>query len=379
MSQPGAEKRQIPLSFNTPYIDAPTKAAGWQNAEMPATYSTSEHLSVFGLFHTGSFASLSATDKASSKNIMADVDCAYNATYNCWDPAAGDAHQAYYWPAIPSIRFTVQAYSPSAARTDMTVSHNWETGFSFSGFQVQPAGQQYDLLFTRRHPDRQKSQYTETDTTYGGAYDDETDAVYTYNGIDLHFYHALSLLTFEVNPGYDDGASAQRIMLKSISLLNVYDRGGFSQGLDPSVPDDAGSPAWTPDNSHTANYLAFNSTSGYELHAGWNNSTESAAFKACCNTLMVLPQPLSHAPSDNVKIRVVYSRISGGMETENTILVDLATGNNGGYYQDDHLNEIQSWEIGKRYIYKLNLGFHKVFIDPDVTPWVNGGESTIEL
>ena len=95
--------------------------------------------------------------------------------------------------------------------------------------------------------------------------------------------------------------------------------------------------------------------------------------------MMLIPQPLSHAPADNVKIEVIYSRSSGGTETTHTSVVDLATGFNGDYFLDSSLNPITEWETGKRYTYKLNLGLHKVFIDPDVQAWTAGGGGDINI
>ena len=154
------------ISFEAPAVSGITRAVA---GEIPSTYPTTEHFSVFARYFSGDYTAF--TD---GTPFMTNEETAYNAANGekgGWDTETAGG-QAYYWPKNGTLTFA--AYSPSGAADDCTV--NWDAqGFTFENFTVQkdPAAH-YDLMFSERS-------YNRTSST-GGT---------TYDGVDINFKHAL--------------------------------------------------------------------------------------------------------------------------------------------------------------------------------------------
>ncbi len=314
------DETPVALVFNTPAVGPSTKAdPGAPNAEMGVNYSTSEHFSVYALAHTAPFASLTTPAELSNYYIE-NEECEWEPSINAWAP-----QHPYFWlpPAVGSFYLSFQAYSPSAARDDCSVSHDWTGGFSFSGFRPRAVGSQYDLLYSDRHLDKQRPDYT---------------------------------------PGvpYDE-----------ISGDDVWDKASFAQHLD------GGTPVWTPDgDAAEVSYYAYRNTgaaaSGVQL-----TSTPYVAP----DLLLLIPQNLDHG-TNHVKIEVRYSRTTGGSTSITTDTIDLVTGKSGSYFQYDDGGtpvNIEEWKMGYRYTYNFTVNLFKIFVDPTVDHWNDRGSIEIDI
>lgn len=350
------------LSFSAPAVAPKTKAVP---GEMGSTYNTTEHFSVYGLLHTNPFVSLTVSEKASTNNLMTNVDCGYNSTLGGWDPASGTAGQAYYWPMAPDARLSFQAYSPTSAATDsdMTVAHSWTDGFTFTGFTPKEPGSQYDLLYTLRHTDRQKANFS------GNPYDETTGDQGSYNGIDLVFHHALSAITIKVRTA---ASGLTTYHLKRVRVLNVLPSGTFVQNL---AADNTESPVWTASGTERV----------YNVFSGDDALTTTATQKG--PTLLLVPQDMLHThgsdPDSHITIEIVYFSQTGSTQLpDQTATIDLVTGNGGDYFQGSIDGgtpfDIDKWQAGYRYTYDVSIGFNRIFLDPQTTLWVSGGSTEID-
>ena len=356
------DETPVALVFNTPAVGPSTKAdPGAPNAEMGVNYSTSEHFSVYALAHTAPFASLTTPAELSNYYIE-NEECEWEPSINAWAP-----QHPYFWlpPAVGSFYLSFQAYSPSAARDDCSVSHDWTGGFSFSGFRPRAVGSQYDLLYSDRHLDKQRPDYTP-----GVPYDEISGDGAAYNGIDIRFRHALSSIRFKIKANVDEHA-IQTIRLQSIRVINVWDNASFAQHLD------GGTPVWTPDgDAAEVSYYAYRNTgaaaSGVQL-----TSTPYVAP----DLLLLIPQNLDHG-TNHVKIEVRYSRTTGGSTSITTDTIDLVTGKSGSYFQYDDGGtpvNIEEWKMGYRYTYNFTVNLFKIFVDPTVDHWNDRGSIEIDI
>ena len=351
------------ILFQRPAVQAQTRSdPGLPNAQMPVEYDIRERFSVFALAADDVFANLTAAQK--SRYFIDDEECAYNAAYNAWEPLT-----PYFWPAasaLPDFRLSFQAYSPSVAAEDMTaLSHDWDDGFRFTGFSPRPSGQQYDLLYSDRHLDKKRPNYT---PDAGYPYDEANGDQGSRNGIDLCFHHALSALVFRIRAKIPEDA-AQTIRLQKIVVRNVLDKGSFAQNVGATA-------AWSIDSDTSeTDYTAYENTGAPdEGQRLFETANPEHDFFLAPEALMLIPQSLSHTlggEERHVTIDVTYTRTinASGKSITITETADLVTGNEGDYYTDATSVPIDAWEMGRRYTYKLTINLFKIFVDPTVEAW----------
>lgn len=349
--------RQIPLSFNAPVVGPATKAAspteaGVKNEAIGTSYDTRENMSVFALFHANDFDHIPDGEKVSANNLMTNVDCGWDDVYNGWNPAKGTPGVHYYWPMAGLLTF--QAYSPSAARQDATITHSWTSGFTFTNFRVKPAGQQYDLLYSDLAKNCQRASYT----VRGSAYDDDDDDTgHIYNGVDLTFHHVLSLIEIQARSGLAEG-SATHFWIRRIRLLNVFQQGTFSGG------DWSGQSLPTDDSDGNKHYVAFNDQNGFEISSSTVFTPVVRDGKS--NTLILLPQNLT-----NVQLEITYGYGTNAINWTGTVRTTTIPLFASGTHE--------KWEKGKKYIYQLTLTASDqipIYLDPIVQESWNSTDNT---
>ena len=360
VDQPVArEGGRVPILFQAPAVSSATKtSAGYPNHEMPTSYNTAERFSVFATDATVPFASLDAAGK--SRYYMNDEPCAYVAQYDAWAPET-----PFYW--LPSVAGTFylnfQAYSPAVAGEDCTLVHDWDSGFQFNGFVPRTPGEQYDLLYSDRHLDKQRPDYNPN----GGApYDEDSgDLGGARNGIDIHFHHALTSIVFQVMAKVPEDA-IQQIHLQKLTLKNVWNKGSFSQNI-------GGTESWTldPDAVETE-YVVY---PGSGAASAGELLREGRGFVTVENALMIVPQSLLHTSGNHVTLEITYTRtiVATGKRVTATETADLVNGNNGSYYEaaigSGPAQPITSFDQGHRYTFRLTLNLYKVLVDPSVGAW----------
>ncbi len=314
---------QVPLKFTADVGELETKAV--TNVTMPGTYDKRESFKVFAAFSESPFTAGAGT----YENYWdpAGLVCSYNSQYNAWK---NDGN--YYWPAAGYLSF--RAYSPADGATP---AFSWQSGFTWDDFVVPVAGAQYDLLYTDLVKDCQRSQYTLTD---GDAYDDDDDYIYRYNGINLAFKHALSLVEVQAVSALGSTSSV-KYFLQEVCLKKIYRQGDFSSSSPGS---------WTGHQTLVDYAIVTGAT--------WQQVPGADEDPASVNpalTLMLLPQELNRDRSDTLD------------ETDAYLEVIYKEGETGEP-QTVKLPLTEPWEPGKKYIYRLVFSNYIEF-NAYISPW----------
>ena len=215
----GRDVANVPLAFN-PLASPATKTV---YGEIPAAYNINEQFVAFAGWTEAVYNTTAPTDLFPA----AGITCAHDATLYAWKPTT-----VYYWPKTGYLTF--EAYSPAVASTYAT--HTWAAGIGFTNFAVPATiATQYDLMISNREFDKKRGDYTITDAGHGNAYDDEDDATYKYNGVNLMFNHILSSIRFLVKTKADYSTNAQ-FTLTGLTIDNAYSVGDFAEGVTTAAP-----------------------------------------------------------------------------------------------------------------------------------------------
>lgn len=341
-----------PVKFETP--DAPISFSAVSSpitktvyGEIPAAYNTSESFIAFA-----GWADPTYSTTVTEFFPAAGVQCNYDATLNAWKPAT-----TYYWPKTGTLTF--EAYSPAAASTYAT--HTWAAGIGFTDFTVaSDIANQYDLMYSNREFDKKRADYTVTDTAHGNAYDDEDDATYTYNGVNLMFNHILSSIRFLVKTKADYSANAT-FTLTGLTINDAFSVGTFAEGVSTAAPaaSFAKTPAWSGQKTEV-NYTIV--TSGTQV-VTYNSGTAQPLTGD--PDIILLPQALAHTSKD-VTVTVNYTVAqNGGTALPQTATIVLKN------LKDTSDNTVAAWELGKRYTYTIVFALDEIYFDPAVTNWTD--------
>lgn len=345
------------ISFEDPVVGSLTKADPNHAGEIEGKYPQAEHFSVFARHHTGDY---QAWDTPGNVNYMTDVETAYFADVQGWDPdACGDP---YFWPNGGKLTFA--GYSPSSAKNDSRSVTYGAEGFVIEDFTVdckstltpQADVTYYDLMYSERT-------YNKTASTGGTS----------YKGVNLTFRHALSSVAFKVklkeaiNSVADDGQKLNSIVLNRISIRQAYKTATFRESITDG-PAYQAAPQWTDYKDEmdleTEYYSTYEDmTTGFHIE-----HVSSAVEPAGSNHVLLIPQPFDHGENE-VVIRVNYTVTVNNKTTRQIVDVPLMTSNEGLPFKDQYGNTIEAWQMGKRYVYTLEFGLYKIYFAPAVEVW----------
>lgn len=329
-----------------------------------------------------------------------------------WAPAT-----TYYWPRAGYLHF--HAMSPAVFGTG-TLAHSWASGISITGYvapqytddtAVEPtADNQIDLMYSDFIFDQQRSSYTQTGNTVG-TYDDEADATYQHDGVNVLFRHALSLVQFKVKTAadYGSGTHQHEFYVRKIEVLNAYNTGNFNENRNSNcsngynvVADMTGKIGFTSDNANDSatpfwsNFSNEVTLTPYDVTAGdamtGTKATTTSAISTVGTTLITLPQALGLHPQTppadpkNVQVRVTFDyqfSVDNGehwtQALNQVITVDLSgahgtyNGGSAGAY------EVNNWLINHKYVYTLQFKLDPIIFDPAVEAFVTVGDITVDL
>ena len=292
-------------------------------------YDKAENFKVFCKIYEGTFAGWeSATDYFKTEGDVAKNEggeSSYWAT-----------ESEYYWPeAQHNLAFA--AYSPAVLTTAPTSIEHTEEGLQIKGFQTEAnANEQYDLMYSDRVVDRNR----------------------TNNGsvaVPLVFRHALSSIVFS-SEKEDDKAD---YTINSATLAGSFvQTADFNQNI-ADVDDFKGTALWeNPAVATPATYVPnFNP---------FNVTTTPTKFTEKASALLLIPQAV---PAD-ATVTITYTKTvkkSDGTtnSTNNTATIKLADFRQAGG------EEITTWDMGKRYIYRIAFGQNrKIYFEPKTEDWV---------
>ncbi len=292
-------------------------------------YNKAEDFKVFCKIYEGTFAGWeSATDYFKTEG---DVVKNEGGESSYWA-----TESEYYWPeAQHNLAFA--AYSPAVLTTAPTSIEHTEKGLQIKGFQTEAdANDQYDFMYSDRILDRNR----------------------TNNGsvaVPLIFRHALSSIVFS-SEKEDDKAD---YTINSVTLEgNFIQKADFNQNI-ATVGDLKGTASWenpaTATNAiYTPNFSAFDVT------------TTPTKFTEGESALLLIPQDV---PADATVTITYTKKVTKGDGTINTTN-NTATINLVDFKQTGGAS-ISTWEMGKRYIYRISFGLNKkIYFEPKTEDWV---------
>lgn len=308
------------ITFETPVLAPATKSDEIKGTTFP-TYVD------FAVFAWYNATELSGTDVAAGSLYMKDVTVNYDSTKDdttdgkgAWKPAS-----VYFWPKNGYLAF--DAYSPSsvAATCDAT------TGIAFSDFVASTSyDNQIDLLYSTRVINKRSSVEETNDT---------------YDGVNIPFNHALSVVRVFVKASTDTDANL--IKVKSVKFMNIKNKGDFSQAT------------WTP-NGDADNLV--NLVIG-EAADTTSSTAISTAEEQYGNNHIVLPQVFT---GDSAVLEIKYYILSQG---DVKPLEQVATLNLASQSAVGTTNHTGSWLMGKRYNYHITFGLNEIYFAPSITDW----------
>lgn len=341
-----------PIVFNSPIVNAQTRAVAGEQPGADGKYSTSENFRVYAVQHIGNFQGWTA---AETQLYLNNLEVIYKPSIN--DNGTTKAGWApsfpVFWPKTDNAKLTFAAYSPSDANEFNPVYNN--TGLSFTGFTPKPTvADQYDLMYSSRSYNRIASTNNLSSTT------DHTGQ--SYNGVDILFHHALASINFKAKTA--DNYSNTEIKIQKITINNAYTNADFSENITNETTY-ASSPAWSNFQTPT-NYVVYDS----ETSALSTTVTELLGKPA-----LLIPQRMdgtdASSTAKEIKVTVNYTiKVGDGEAVDQTGVVSFVNGNNNGYFTDGNGNNIEAWEMGKRYTYTISIGLNNIiYFSPEVDNW----------
>ena len=305
------------ITFDTPVLAPATKADEITGTTFPKNVD-------FAVFAWYNASELTGTNVAAGSLYMKDVTVNYDSTKDdtttgkgAWKPAS-----VYFWPKNGYLAF--DAYSPSTvdATCDAT------KGIAFSDFVASTSyANQIDLLYSTRVINKQSSVEHNNDT---------------YDGVNIPFNHALSVVRVFVKASTDTDANL--IKVKSVKFMNIKNQGDFSQAK------------WTPEGDDVNLVIgeAANATSSTAI---------STAEEQYGNNHIVLPQKFT---GDSAVLEIRYYILGQG---DVEPLEQVATLNLASQSAEGTAPHTGSWLMGKRYNYHITFGLNEIYFAPSITDW----------
>ena len=237
-------------------------------------------------------------------------------------------------------------------------------GLTITDFEVSadPA-KQYDLLFSTRYANA-----TSGNMIHGAN---------SYSGLPILFQHALSSIRFSIS-----NKSVEEVILTGITLGGVNYKGTFKENITENTQDytqydraENGNvkPAWAVTNALVANpYVAFTGSVKFLEEPRYVSQLAAASSSNTCHQLLLMPQEL---PND-AYVKVDYT-VNGKANSKIVPLKGLYTTvkqENGDKIEEIQGEQINAWEIGKRYTYRLfyssaSAAKDKIYFAPETDTW----------
>ena len=300
-------------------------------------YDKREDFMIFSKIYKGAFTGwATSTGIKDYFNAAGDVATNEGDGSKYWSTAT-----TYYWPDA-EYNLAFAAYSPAELTTAPTSIEITENGLQIKDFKTEAnANEQYDLMYSDRVIDRNKQ------NNGSGA-------------VPLVFRHALTSIIFS-SEKEDNNVD---YIIKSATLSGSFvQQADFNQNIDESVNLTTGTAKWenpeTPASAnYTPNFTAFHVT------------TTPTQFTQGESALLLIPQ---NVPAD-AAITINYDKISNSSTTDNTVTIKLSD------FRQQGGDEITTWEMGKRYVYRIAFGQNKkIYFEPATEDWTQVGTLIYEI
>lgn len=307
--------KQDEISFLAPVLTPASKADEITADKFPQ----SEHFIVQGWHNEATF------DAATATSYMTEVEVEYSSDHGgCWK----NLSTPYYWPKKGVLSF--EAYYPTSLKGSVSFAGSTKNMVITGYTAPNDYATQKDVLYSDR---------TLNKTASSGGTD--------YNGVDINFHHALSVLKIKVKAASAEAANV--IKVKSITVNNIQNNGTFTR-------ENTGNEWALADG--TVNYAATTAATDYD------NSTAITTTEAQYgNNMIVMPQSFDA----DKEITIVYYMKNGGEDPlEQTYTFELSSTDH-----TDGTNQIEKWEMGKRYTYNITFGVEEIYFSPELDAWAD--------
>ena len=299
-----------------------------------------------------------AANKANATRYMDDVEVSFNDTKEIWVPAS-----TYYWPLEGSLSFI--AYSPKAAATAAFAE---ATGtLTLTGFTVNTTVvSQVDLLYSSVNADRTENQSYYVDSANGK----NSETAQEDKGVNIKFKHALAQVIFKAKAAddvYDAGMSFK------IDTL-VVNAASTADNMTVVNPTDAGVAAeittWTNPKTNANFVVRADDFPNATVATGAVNFLGKTLSVPIGDALLMIPVTAFAGTDPTVTVKYTLYRLSDALpmgSKEVTI------------HFDDIDGVVTCWEAGKKYEYDLTIDLQKIYFNPTITDWVDGGSQDVDV
>ena len=297
-------------------------------------YATGEDFMVYCKYHKGAFTGWDgASDYFTETGDVAKNEgnsSQYWATEN-----------VYYWPEV-DYNLTFAAYSPANLELDAsTVVSHTAAGLQIEKFKTSAdADAQYDLMYSERVIDRNKNN--------NGS-----------SAVPLVFHHALSSIVFS-SEKEDENVNYK---ITDIVLNGEFiQQADFNQNIVETTSLTNGEAKW--DNPAAATDATFEPS-----FTAFDVTTVPTMFTKGESALLLIPQ----AVPASAEVTIEYQKIVNPGTDNETVMDNRATIKLSDFRQENG-NAITTWEMGKRYVYRIAFGQNKrIYFEPTTTDWVQEG------
>lgn len=374
---PDKDGRDVPVSFTPMTGNIATKAIykGEQNATYTGKGSDYEEFKAWA-----KYTDAPGTNPQTGGIAFFDgVTCVHGGTKpnDYWAP-----DPIYYWPKNGYLSF--HAFSPQNLSPFIgTVTHDWNTGFTITGFEAGKKDNNYrnllvDILYSDFVFKKRRSDFTpETGVPYDEAAE---ETGYNHKGVNLTFHHALAgvQFRFKTDADYSSGNVKYTFTTTRIEILNMNYKGEFHENRTSNADNtfgnapSSGAITINNDNSITATpyWIPNESVEFDSIYASMATTDIDSNVKPVGSMMLIMPQNLSHSTGNDVKVKITYTfKYKVGAETEKTyanrtvtIPLNGLTGKIGG--TDYTINQ---WLINHKYTYTIVFHLDPLLFDPYIS------------
>lgn len=298
-----------------------------------------------------------AANKADATRYMDDVEVTFDDDKDIWTPSS-----TYYWPLEGSLSFI--AYSPKAAATAAFAE---STGtLTLTDFTVaSTVADQVDLLYSSINADR-----TQNESYYVDGGNSKNSETVGDKGVNIKFKHALAQVIFKAKTDDDVFDAGMSFKIDTL-VVNAASTADNMTVVNPADADAAATiTTWT--NPKTNAYFVVRSDDfpNATVATGAANFLGKTLSDPIGDALLMIPVTAFAGTDPTVTVKYTLYRLSDALpmgSKEVTI------------HFDDIDDVVTNWQAGKKYVYNLTIDLQKIYFNPTVTDWVDGGSQNVDV
>ena len=299
-----------------------------------------------------------ASDKASATRYMDDVEVSFNDTKDIWAPAS-----TYYWPLEGSLSFI--AYSPKAAATAAFAE---ATGtLTLTGFTVESTvADQVDLLYSSVNADRTMNESYYVD----GGNSKNSETAEGDKGVNIKFKHALAQIIFKAKTADEVFDAGMSFKINTITV-NAASTADNMTVVNPADGDAAATiTTWTNPKTNADFAVRSEDFPNATVAAGAANFLGKTLSAPIGDALLMIPVTAFAGTDPTVTVKYTLYRTSDALAMgSKTVTIHF----------DDIDDVVTNWQAGKKYEYDLTIDLQKIYFNPSITDWVDGGTQDVDV